>query len=277
VTRLKPFALSFLTFFMLTTKSFGQRMVVQDMVAVKSTDGRIFLMDIFEVSCETARSVDRSFCERDDNLWKPARLSFDQAKRVCDSARKRLPTKDEWLTAATNMGSNRLYSLVNDSIKRPDGTIIPNIARTTQSLATTDFAALGIDAIGTVGLTGNRSEFVADGDGTNVFQCGGEYETRDITSVTLDKICWPWAPTRTSTSRCVTDLSDNIQVEYTKFVNGELLIYLNSLSVTSGLDELLIPENQFTKMRRDDPERLSLPRTPNAPKVSTPPVVQTIP
>ncbi|MGE0614583.1 MAG: SUMF1/EgtB/PvdO family nonheme iron enzyme [Bacteriovoracia bacterium] len=195
--------------------------VYEDMVLVPAP--KPFLIDIFEGNKNGSTTDD----EKPYNLQ-----TVEAAAATCAQMGKRLPTQAEWLAAASALGKNRKYTLVGDKLTPPSrGEWAVNI-KGPESYGTRDWPKLGIDAIGTVGMTGNRPEWVSDGPAPT--QCGGGYEVSDPSDVELSRICSTRAEGRwrrrqlTGTVRCVVDYQpgDPVEVRYTSFVNGKLKDYV---------------------------------------------------
>ncbi len=200
-----------------------------DMVLVPSLAP--FYIDIFETTCgETKAAI--GACDMQDLNWKPARITFKQAQEYCKSSGKRLPTYDEWLAAASHFGQNKNYSLRGDSLVDSSGKLLANI-RGTASIAPEKFDQLGIDAVGTVGMTGNRYEWgILDVQSPNApIQCGGQYETQLDSDVHLSNICRTDSKTfaANATVRCVVDDHSGIKVDLSSRIKGELKVYIEQL------------------------------------------------
>lgn len=172
-----------------------------------------FYIEIFEISADEAKRLVPEI--EYSTTGKPTRMTSVQAAKVCERKGMRLPTKEEWLMAASAMGQNKNYSLAGDAIQRADGTFAANIAGG-NSINIYDINAIGIDAIGTVGMTGNRSEYYKNANGS-VGLCGGEYETQDPALVHLSRICG-FASNENSTARCVLTADKEIQVQLNDLV-----------------------------------------------------------
>jgi ATP-dependent Clp protease ATP-binding subunit ClpA len=199
-----------------------------DMVLVE--DKTPFYIDIFEASNDHAATlgiVTRWPAYSD----KPARLSFVQATSYCAKQGKRLATLQQWMAAASNLKNNSSYTLAGDKIVDASGNLIPNVNDKTKkgSLSVFNFDDLGIDAVGTVGMTGNRPEWVTNAAGAQ--QCGGAYETSDLKSVELSKICSAtvWA-SPTGTARCVATAKSSLNITYGINVKGQLQKHLTDIN-----------------------------------------------
>jgi hypothetical protein len=237
----------------------------EDMVLVGG--GRPFYLDIFETTCGEANRVNAS-CNMSDNNWKPARISHAQAAEYCQRAGKRLPTLDEWMRAASNGGRNATYTLAGDTLYRPDGSLKAAI-RGSASVDPGNFNALGIDAVGTVGMTGNRYEWVLGANGAPAM-CGGQYETRTDAEVQLPRICVTDAArfAQNATARCAADAAPDDRVTYSARVRGALKDHLAGLPpviftpalTPATLDEVLIPRNGYSSRGKDDPSLLEKPK-----------------
>ena len=114
----------------------------EDMVLV-NTSSPIY-MDIFEVSNNKAAPV---FGKRQWGTDKPDRMDQFEADKYCRHMGKRLPTRDEWLSAASNLGVNQSYTLIGD--REPSASEINVKKAHGGSASPYDFSKLGIDAIGT--------------------------------------------------------------------------------------------------------------------------------
>ena len=223
---------------------------VTDMVLVAGP--RPFYIDIFEMGCTQANAAAAGSCGIGET-WKPARMDYAHATAVCANLGKRMPTLEEWRLAGSNLGRNRNYTLVGDSLY-DNGTLKAYI-RGSASIAPTDWARLGIDAIGTVGMTGNRYEWVSNGRASAM--CGGQYETQADADVQLSNICRtdPATFAGSATVRCVLDFSPGVRVEFSSNVGGRLKDYIVSLDQTvafqySNFDEIFIGRNRYTTGRR---------------------------
>jgi hypothetical protein len=208
---------------------------VKDMVLVEDA-ARPFLIDVFEMSYTDAG-------QKANNPTKAARLeTLEQAKEACKAAGKRVPTDKEWLAAASALGKNRTYTLLGDEIfaqpKEKQGLKVR--LGGSNSTPTREFAALGIDAIGTVGMTGNRAEWTV-GASEKPVQCGFGYESKvsDYAFAELKNICTnddsKWsaqADKKTATVRCVMDVEKDkaYQITYSDDVSGELKDHITSIT-----------------------------------------------
>ncbi|OQW50331.1 MAG: hypothetical protein A4S09_00620 [Proteobacteria bacterium SG_bin7] len=193
---------------------------IEDMVYVPSTNP--FLIDIFETGTSGYDS-------------KPAAMErAEKAVEYCKSVGKRIPTKKEWLAAASGSGKNKQYTLKDDRIFEVGGILLVNVGGNNGSLRVSDWSRLGIDVSGTVGMTGNRGEWVQDSDGT-VYQCGGSYRDPAADKLTLDKICATksdnrWYHEGGATVRCILPLENGApKITYSRYVNGKLKSYIDTL------------------------------------------------
>ena len=243
--------LAVFVFLTLSTVVTSAQVVFEDMILVEKGKTRFYL-DIFEMNCgkanELAAKKGTVYCPfGTEIIWKPSRMDFDSAKAACEQQGKRLPTEAEWLMAGSRYGKNKNYTLREDRLQDSSGTYIPNImGKGGQSLPTTDFAKIGIDAIGTVGMTGNRAEWVIGANGRSM-QCGGQYESTNLAELQLSTTCSSTRVAASATARCVAEVKADTQVVYSSYVSGELLNYIESMSKTKNLPMILIQENQFTK------------------------------
>lgn len=152
--------------------------------------------------------------------------SAEKAEEYCKGLNKRLPTRAEWLLAASNNGANKNFSGPGDRVEK-DGKRLFHFGGEKASFPTHEWEKIGVDAIGTVGMTGNRPEWVLGAD--NV-QCGGGYETKDTSDLRLNRTCSKESEGRwmreekTATARCVKDFSaDEVAtLEYDASVTGAL-------------------------------------------------------
>ncbi|MGE0614858.1 MAG: AAA family ATPase [Bacteriovoracia bacterium] len=202
-----------------------------DMVLVNDSN-QAFYIDIFEPTATQVNAIVRGAASNDPN--KAARITrFENAVAFCERQGKRVPTQQEWMAAASNLGRNRNYTLRGDALQDARGNLLVNINGnyreadgSTGSASPYLTSALGIDAIGTVGMTGNRAEWVYNNRASG--QCGSRYEENNIANARLDRICS--APLSDSaTVRCVTNANGADTVTYSANVSGELLTYLNQI------------------------------------------------
>jgi len=193
----------------------------------RSAELKPFYIEIFETTGAEASALTSgiSYTSR-----KPGRMTLGQATDVCRKKGMRLPTKEEWLAAASNVGANRRFSLRGDTIHRPDGALAVNIS--TGDSMHLDDPRIGIDAIGTIAMTGNRAEYFLNRNGQGGL-CGGEYETRSATDVELVRICNQPINQR-STARCVVEASANIKIVYSSKIPAHLKTYLESLGIQTS-------------------------------------------
>ncbi|MGE0617136.1 MAG: SUMF1/EgtB/PvdO family nonheme iron enzyme, partial [Bacteriovoracia bacterium] len=193
--------------------------------------GKPFLIDIFETTEEEFAAVLPAHSKGGSGGGKPARITNGQtAKDYCEAKGKRLPTEAEWMLAASNLGQNKKYSLRGDALYDEKGKLLANLTDSRvykNSEAVWNFQTVGIDAIGTVGMTGNRPEWVIGEKGTS--RCGLSYYASP-NNAELEKLCKPSSDTeRDGTARCVLDYTDGILVQMGERVTGELRTYVESL------------------------------------------------
>ena len=240
--------------------SFGFAVKVVDMVPL----GPVFI-DMFEMTCGIAKTSHPGSCDFGSTNWKPARItSLSTAVKVCQGAGKRLSTREEWMAAATNLGRNQMTTLIGDSLKHPNGDWKPHVApagKSGNAISPFDFASLGIDAIGTVGLTGNRAEWAVSQN--QAYICGGAYDENPLP---LDQMCRTANSGDEATVRCVIEKDQVEAVSYSNVVTGELLAYVKSLPQQVFQNELgdnrFIGDNPFSRGKNpSDPSRLD-PQSP---------------
>ncbi|OQW47977.1 MAG: hypothetical protein A4S09_14360 [Proteobacteria bacterium SG_bin7] len=237
---------------------------VEDMVLVPDVQ-KPFYINIFEVSDRMFEKVLNKRRYSGDE-W-PTRVETSQeAHDYCSRLGLRVPTVDEWMLAATNLGQNKNYSVVGDAYKDAGGNKTFNWAGGDSIPVNQD--GVGIDAIGTVGMSGNRGEWVVDANG-DYLQCGGDYHIKDPAVYHLNKICGGskspiWSSNKKTTVRCVIDYSPDIQVTYSNLVSGKLKVYLEKISqggngpvVTPG--DITIDDNRHSKMPTNSGDRLNPP------------------
>ena len=219
--------------------------VYTNMVPVDS-----FYIDIFEMNCERQNALKSGSCTW-STYWKPARLNGELAKELCLLDGKRIPTVKEWLLAARNMGTNKMYTLAGDKIQSSTGSILTHslgAKKSDESIDVTDFVLLGIDGIGTVGMTGNREEVVEDPDTGGFKFCGGSYK---IGPLQIKDICRDQG-SDDPTVRCVVNAKDVVKVEFTPAVKGGLLDYIRNLPKSPSLSRIetedrFIGRNPYTQ------------------------------
>ncbi|MGE0615379.1 MAG: SUMF1/EgtB/PvdO family nonheme iron enzyme [Bacteriovoracia bacterium] len=191
----------------------------QDMTFVNAPEAS-FYMDIFEASIsELAYVLPEANVPTGRSGINPPRLEYETAVQYCAAQGKRIPTQAEWLTAGSNLGQNKSYTLEGDKLEFKPGQPQANVGHTGggSSVDVTDYNHAGVDAIGAVGMTGNRNEWVLGPDGKPA-QCGGHYQFA-LADVTLDKICkstWDSG----ATVRCVVDYAEDIRIQLTSDVQG---------------------------------------------------------
>lgn len=204
----------------------SKKQTLTDMVYVGGTSP--FFIDIFEMGNENVPAKNEKGA-----VFKTA----DEAAASCEKIGKKLATRKQWLAAASGLGKNKNYTLKGDAIRDSQGKLLANVNnRNGSSLKVNDFEGQGIDISGTVGMTGNRSEWVKDQDG-QVYQCGGSYWDPKEDDLRLDRICskkeegrWYYNDQR-ATSRCVVAYSanNNPRVEFSPSVKGTLKTYIDTL------------------------------------------------
>lgn len=226
--------------------------IYTDMVLVEAP--RPFLIDVFELT----RPNNKAY--RFKNL--------EEAQPHCAAQKKRIPTEEEWMAAARalrgKVARNRNYTLRGDQLYRDPKNpsregLLANVFGTKDnkdpesgSANPADAKRVGIDTVGTLGLTGNRAEFVI-GAGGRIVQCGGAYETpaSEAGRLKLDRLCsdkpadWP---AETATVRCVADVDPAVGagIRYSDKITPDHRAYLMQLekerpdsNVLSELTELL--------------------------------------
>lgn len=200
---------------------------LEDMVYIK--DQTPFFIDVFE----------KGGYDQTNKLDKPDVLkTIQEAESACAKFSKKLPTRAQWLAAASGLGKNKTYTLRGDVIKNAQGELIPHIkkSRGDGSVPINQFEKLGIDISGTVAMTGNRAEWVKDPDG-QVYQCGGSFVDPNEADLTLQRICSKKEEKRwyynggAATVRCVLsyDEAKNRPLTYSRSVHGELKTYIDTL------------------------------------------------
>lgn len=246
-------------------------LALEDMVLVNST--KPFYLDIFETTSATADAINGS--SDIDTGWKPARIIQGRsAEELCIKLGKRIPTLEEWKLAASNLGQNVHYTLIGDVLYDTSNNRLKANVRGSASITPTDFNALGIDAVGTVGMTGNRAEWVATGDSKNPYaQCGRQYETQNDQEVELRNICVtdPAGFFKSATVRCAVTYAPSVVVTNSANIKGELLNYLTRASSTftmptdgtgepgTELETILIPVNKYSSKKKMKRSRLNKP------------------
>jgi len=190
----------------------------------RSSELKPFYIEIFETTGAEASALTSgiSYTSR-----KPGRMTLGQATDVCRKKGMRLPTKEEWLAAASNVGANKRFSLRGDTIHRPDGALAVNIS--TGDSMHLDDPRIGLDAIGTIAMTGNRAEYFLNRNGQGGL-CGGEYETQSGADVELVRICEQPINQR-STARCVVEAGvQPVKIKLSNRLAGERRSYIESLA-----------------------------------------------
>jgi hypothetical protein len=242
----------------------AQAVSVEDMVLVPDM-AHPFYISIFEVSDQKLNQV-LGIKRYNGDDW-PTRVETSQeAAEFCRRQGLRLPTLAEWMQAASNMGQHQNFTVVGDSVNGSSKAFNYNGG---DSVKTYDIDRLGIDGIGTVGMSGNRSEWVIDESG-NYQQCGGDYLIKDVNQYKLAGICGNesspmWSKGKRATARCVIDYSADVQVTYTSRVKGKLKEYLEKLAnggtpvVAPGSSDITIGENSASQRPVNDPKRLNAP------------------
>ncbi|OQW46978.1 MAG: hypothetical protein A4S09_16165 [Proteobacteria bacterium SG_bin7] len=235
---------------------------VEDMVLVPD-ERHPFYINIFEVSDLMFYKVSkiRRYKEQVDN-WPTKVVSPEEAEAYCKGLGLRVPTLDEWMTAATNLGQNKNYSVIGDHYQDAAGKKTFNWDGG-DSVPVDDVRA-GIDSIGTVGMSGNRSEWVIDSRG-NYLQCGGDYKIRHPKTYHFNTICGGsntviFSSTHRATVRCVIDYSPDIQVTYSARVKGQIKENLDRLSqntnpiLENGEGQQRIPDGNQNSQKPSDPK-----------------------
>lgn len=228
------------------TKAYSNPKEFTNMLVVNSQDP--FLIEIFETSNKSTAKAELSI------LWpsagnKPARLTFNDSETYCKSIGLELPSTRQWMLAASNNNQNKYYTLRGDGGLVNGKEVNFNIAND-ESINVTDIQSLGIDAIGTVGLTGNRAEWAKGPDG-GLYQCGGDYSS-SLKSILLENICkkYNWEDIK-ATARCIYPLKagqdikitlKNLKrehIQYIESINADVYIdhYLNSFLINSEIEE----------------------------------------
>lgn len=261
----KSFRILFVFCFLNWLGFLAEAQVNRDMVPV----GDQFWIDIFEMSCSEANALIAGSC-RVGSVWKPNRIeSPGVAESLCRAQGKQVPTLQQWMLAASNMGTHKSSTLVGDSTVKNQANV--REASHGESLAPENFRALGIDGIGTVGMTGNRAEWVRSDQGGSYFICGGGYEERFLV---LSEICRPASQSRSesSTVRCVLPAGNaQLKPDFSVRVQAELASYLqsrlsapaskNMILQWSWWDDRFIWDNFFSSKKASD-ESLLLPQSP---------------
>ncbi len=244
--------------------SAAQALTVEDMVLVPDS-GHPFYISIFEVSDAKLKQVLNITRYKGDD-W-PTRIEKpEEAAEFCRRQGLRVPTVAEWLMAASNLGQHQNFTVVGDAVSSGRSF---NYAGG-DSVRTFDIDKLGIDGIGTVGMSGNRAEWVVDDSG-QYQQCGGDYLVKDVNSYKLPTICGGpgsplWSKNGRTTVRCVIDYSPDIQVTYTSNVRGNLKTYLEKLAgggggpVVAPSNDITIGENPLSNTPNNDKNRLTPPQ-----------------
>jgi hypothetical protein len=225
----------FLLTFLLSFQIQAGPLEFTNMVVVNSK--RPFLIEIFETSNKSTALMGLS------NLWpgagnKPARISFSNAIEYCESIGLKLPTKNQWMIAASNNHQNIYYTLRGDGGLVNGEEINFNIS-SDSSKNITDFNSIGLDAVGTIGMTGNRAEW-AQGENGDLYQCGGDY-TSMLRNVLLKNICkkYSWEDIK-ATARCTYPLKAGQDIIITlSNLKREHLNYIQSIKADLFLDDYL--------------------------------------
>lgn len=229
----------------LTMLSSAVAVPIVDMVLVPATPRQgAFYIDIFEATCREMQEAHVRNCDMTGNEDKPARMSFAEAQAYCAYFGKRLPSREEWLIAASNQGRNHRYSLLGDQIRSGDHTLANvNRVNSTGSANPRNTSIVGIDAIGTVGMTGNRPEWVfatvgANQAGNGSGQCGGGYENTDpsFAIFELSHLCDANLTGPNATARCilpVTNPSTRAQYSANVTANSPLMAAIQQSSGVS--------------------------------------------
>lgn len=195
---------------------------LQDVVYVDDPSGP-FYMQIFEASKNAVKAAGVISNYNPGNKAKPDRLSFSLARDYCGRIGMTVPTKAQWMVAASNIGRNTRSTLRNDAdpatanVSSGDSTTVNYVAQ------------VKIDAVGTMGMTGNRGEWVGTGS-----QCGGSYQTSNASTLELNRsICRDSSfESSTATVRCIYRVSapGDVATTVTSMVAGEHKTYLESIN-----------------------------------------------
>lgn len=251
------------TFLLILTIQLGlsaaQALTVEDMVLVPDQN-HPFYISIFEVSDAKLKQVLNIARYKGDD-W-PTRVERpEEADEFCRRQGLRMPTKEEWMMAASNLGQNQNFTIVGDEAKGRR----PFNYNAGDSVRIYDADQLGIDAIGTIAMSGNRAEWVSDNG--QFLQCGGDYLIKELETFKLQSICGGpnskiWSKNGRTTVRCVIDYSPDIQVNLTANVKGSLKAYLDKLGQAAPVvapGDITIGENSHSGSANGDKNRLNPP------------------
>lgn len=157
-------------------------------------------------------------------------LSKSEAQAYCQNNGMKVPTREQWMLAGSALGKNQAFTIKGDG--NLQGARFHYKAEA--SVGVYDYEKLGIDEIGTVGMSGNRAEWVVEADGS-AGQCGGDYRIRHSADFRLDRICKNKDLTENVTVRCVVEYADDIRVQYSPNVKGALATYIREISQTDQM------------------------------------------
>ena len=204
----------------------------EDMVLIPAYGSEAaFYIDIFESTNKDGAALGLIGDWGTEN-YKPARFYEDGAKDFCAQKSKRLPTLSEWLRAASLNGKNQEFSLVGDTLQNYIDNKGVNFGGTQSgSISPLSVSEMGIDVSGTVGMTGNRPEWVYDQANSQYCLCGRGYKETDLERAKLSNTC-ECPGNGNGTARCVVaNLSASVTLSSN--VNGDLLNYINT-NTSSG-------------------------------------------
>lgn len=123
----------------------------------------------------------------------PALVSPQIAEWYCQRLGMRLPSVDEWKAAASDSGKQILFSLQGGRLYSNQGEPLGNFGAVSYTTIQPSDPRVGIDAAGTMGLTGNALEWATRSEGsdaTGFSFCGGDVRTSDIAYLRIDQnIC----------------------------------------------------------------------------------------
>ncbi|OQW50329.1 MAG: hypothetical protein A4S09_00610 [Proteobacteria bacterium SG_bin7] len=213
--------------------------------------GQNYLRDVVLVPSDKPFYI--SIFEATTNDVRVAALTFSEADHYCSRLGMRLPTRDEWFQAASGLGKNKNFTLKEDALTAANRFHY----NANSSVGVYDSQRLGIDIFGTVGMSGNRSEWVVNPDGTRG-QCGWKYTLRNADDFRLNVICGDkkstgWADDNV-TVRCVADYRPETRVELSQNVKGEHANYLAELVRTAENNQINSQPEQPNQQEEQVPQ-----------------------